>query len=182
MFGSRARSCGILIEKPKCVVFVCKSFADFAEIPLAWATVPISCHISAVWRTFVCCTLFFWTPGFLGKRTPHTLITVFSSASVLPHRYTTLFTEKPAAGGFSLLTLVSHWVMRGKCQTIFFNGSQNLPCLFARNSQKNQEFVIFVLLPCQQCCPGNWSQNWPDFVQVLCFIWQWGSAGREHLK
>lgn len=41
----------------------------------------------------------------------------------------------------------------------FFNGSQNLPCLFARNSQKNQEFVIFVLLPCQQCCPGNWSKK-----------------------
>lgn len=40
MFVSRAWNCGILIEKPKYVVFVCKSFADFAEIPLAGPECP----------------------------------------------------------------------------------------------------------------------------------------------
>lgn len=108
MFVSRAWSCGILIEKPKYAVFVCKSFADFAEIPLAGPECPSHViYLRSDVPLFV--TRCFSEPLDFWEEEPHTHIDhCFSSASVLPHWYTTLFTEKPAAGGFSLLTLVSH--------------------------------------------------------------------------
>lgn len=182
MFGSRARSCGILIEKPKYDVFVCKSFADFAEIPLAGPECPSHViYLRSHAPLFV--TRCFSEPLDFWEKEPHTHRSLFFQCKCFAAPVHNTIYWKACSRRFLFVDCsqsLSH--EREVSNNFFFNGSQNLPCLFARNSQKNQELVIFVLLPCQQCCPGNWSQNWPDFVQVLCFIWQWGSAGREHLK
>lgn len=113
----------------------------------------------------------------ISEKTPHRSLFFQVCAATLVHSTIYWKWAKHAAGGCSLLTLVSYWVMKGRCQTFF-------RIHFPPEIPRKCRICLLRSLSLPTMLLGKQKAKLTRFFSfyVACVIWQRVRPGKDNLK